>query len=81
MNETDRYLPIANIGRIMKNTLDPPKEKKKKKQQNLKTANKKSKESIDRLFNNPDEEQKDQRPNEILPGVPGIRDDRSDDSE
>ena len=28
MNEPDRYLPIANIGRIMKNTLDPPREKK-----------------------------------------------------
>ena len=53
MNEPDRYLPIANIGRIMKNTLEPPRNK--KKQQRKKNI----KASIDRHFDNPDEEVKD----------------------
>ena len=67
MNEPDRYLPIANIGRIMKNTLDPPREKKQQsKKKNIKA-------SIDRHFDNPqDEEQKDHS------GAMGMRDDSSD---
>ena len=57
VNEPDRYLPIANIGRIMKNTLDPPKEKKRRRGQ--KPNKKQNKASIDRHFNDPDEEFKD----------------------
>lgn len=71
LNEPEKYLPIANIGRIMKNTLDPPRVKK---HQIKKTKNTNNKASIDKLFNNPDEEQKELRQPEILPGVQGVRD-------
>ena len=60
MNEPDRYLPIANIGRIMKNTLEPPRKKKQQRKKNIKA-------SIDRHFDNPDEENKDMSPNNMMP--------------
>ena len=74
-NEPDRYLPIANIGRIMKQTLDPPK---KKLSQNKKASNKNKKKSNFDKDLNIDEEQKDMRPSEMF--APGPRDDSDEDS-